>query len=93
MELADKMQACRTYGHAWDEHRPLGRAAADWILWLRCTRCTTERQDIIGNDGKMVRRRYIYPALYRLGKDERRPTRDEMRLELARRRGLKLRRR
>lgn len=61
------MLRCRLYGHAWDEFYPidLARPVAGWRLSLRCTRCTTERHDLIGRTGDLEGRRYAYPEDYR----------------------------
>ena len=61
--------ACRTLGHAWDwiavpGSTPPPGGGNVW-LWLRCTRCTTERHDQVGqNTGAVDRRQYVYPDGY-----------------------------
>jgi hypothetical protein len=74
------MLRCRIYGHAWDEFYPddLGVPLYGWRLSLRCTRCTTERHDVIDHIGQVGQRRYIYAPDYQMHRDEL-PTRDEMR--------------
>ena len=68
--------ACRTLGHAWDSI-PVPRSEAVALppgsiwLWLRCTRCSTERKDAVSAmTGYVDRRRYEYPDGYsRAGED------------------------
>jgi hypothetical protein len=81
--LDQAMLRCRVYGHSWDEYYPddLGRPEYGWRLSLRCTRCTTERHDIIDSIGRISQRRYIYVEDYQMGRDET-PSRDEMRLAM-----------
>jgi len=74
---------CRTFGHAWDEVPVMepdtyGRPQ----FWLRCTRCTAERHDVVNpSSGWLEGRTYLYPEEYSLaGEDV--PTRDEFRLKL-----------
>lgn len=57
---------CRTYSHAWDQFYPddLYPPVYGWRLSLRCTRCTTERHDLIDFKGRVMGRRYIYPPGY-----------------------------
>lgn len=74
---------CRTWGHAWEEFTPRGtRPAWGELFTLRCTRCATERFDVINNLGALGSRRYVYPEGYHLSASET-PTRDAFRLELA----------
>jgi hypothetical protein len=48
---------------------------------VRCERCNTERRDTIGrNTGELVSRRYVYPDGYLYGRDDYKPTADEVRL-------------
>jgi hypothetical protein len=79
------MLRCRTYGHSWDEFYPdnLGTPMFGFRLSLRCTRCTTERHDVIDHIGQVGQRRYIYAPDYQMGRDEL-PTREELRLSLFR---------
>jgi hypothetical protein len=55
--------------------------AYGWRFSLRCTRCTTERHDVIARSGHVNGRRYIYPDGYQYAKGER-PSRDELRNDL-----------
>jgi hypothetical protein len=77
------MLRCRTYGHAWDEFYPdnLGIPMYGWRLSLRCTRCSTERHDVINVRGEVGQRRYLYPDGYQRGRDEQ-LTREQFRLHL-----------
>ena|ERR1700749_3691695 len=81
--LDASMLKCRTYGHAWDEFYPdtLGAPVYGWRLSLRCTRCTTERHDVIDSIGAVSQRRYIYPDDYHLMRDEM-PSRETLRLAM-----------
>ena len=74
---------CRTWGHAWEEFVPQGQRPR-WgeLFSLRCTRCATERYDVINNLGALGSRRYVYPDGYQLAASET-PTRDAFRVELA----------
>jgi hypothetical protein len=65
--LDDTYIRCRTYSHAWDEFNPddMGPPQWGWRLSLRCTRCATQRHDLIAfRGGKVLGRRYIYPDNY-----------------------------
>jgi hypothetical protein len=61
---------------------------SDWVatyggeqMTCRCERCGTERRDTIGtNTGEIVSRRYVYPDGYLYGRDDYKPTADEVRL-------------
>lgn len=58
---------CRTLGHAWDEvpstWRPDNGLA---VITLRCTRCTTTREDVISRlSGGLYGRYYTYPEGYK----------------------------
>ena len=79
----DDMLKCRVYMHAWDEFYPddLGTPIIGWRLSLRCTRCSTERHDLIGRTGALEGRRYIYPDDYKLARGET-PTREQLRQTL-----------
>jgi len=80
----DYQQAqCRTYGHAWEEFFPadMGTPLYGWRLSLRCTRCSSERHDIIDVLGRVNGRRYIYVEGYQMARDER-PDRDTLRREM-----------
>jgi hypothetical protein len=81
--IDESILRCRTWGHAWDEYFPddLGPPSFGYRSSLRCTRCTTERHDVIDINGDVGQRRYIYPEGYQLARDET-PTRSEMRLAL-----------
>lgn len=81
--LDQSMLRCRIYGHAWDEFYPddLGTPLYGWRLSLRCTRCTTERHDVIDSIGQISMRRYIYVEGYRNESDEK-PTREDLRLAM-----------
>lgn len=73
---------CRTFGHAWDSI-PVTEPDPDGPqFWLRCTRCTTLRRDVIDQRyGSLIRRKYDYPDDYQM-KGEDVPTRDDFRLRL-----------
>lgn len=79
-------EKCRTWGHAWEDYRPLGKRPPGWgqRFTLRCTRCGCERHDTIDATGGLSSRHYDYPADYQLAADER-PTREQLRLDLLRR--------
>jgi len=74
-------QMCRTVGHAWDPFYPVtDKPAMGWRLSLRCTRCTSERHDLISpTTGDVLQRLYAWPDDYRLPKGDPRPTRQELR--------------
>lgn len=80
VHLSADMLRCHVYGHAWDEFYPddMGIPLFGWRLSLRCTRCATERHDIVDGHGRLAQRRYIYPDDYRMAADET-PTREELR--------------
>jgi hypothetical protein len=68
-DLKDEYLVCRSIGHAWDDN-PTAVVNSDLFraslacLALRCSRCTTERFDYIGNDMKVFQRYYRYPVDY-----------------------------
>lgn len=62
IDLTTAFIRCRTYGHSWDEFRPMG-ATREANLTLRCTRCMTVRYDIIDDaTGDVVKRRLRVPV-------------------------------
>ena len=69
-DLLDDYVVCRTIGHAWDEH-PSPEVDSDLFrearagLFLRCTRCHTERFDYLAADMSVGTRYYRYPEKYR----------------------------
>lgn len=70
---SDDYVRCRIYSHAWDEFFPddMEVPSFGWRLSLRCTRCTTERHDVIDRKGAVAMRRYIYPEGYSYATGER----------------------
>lgn len=90
--LTDDFVLCRTIGHSWDDVTGLvdrERVTGAWSLSLRCIRCTTERHDLVNYQGEVVERRYIYAEGYTRLKE--RVFRDELRRELMRRKGIRVR--
>lgn len=85
------MELCRTLGHAWDQFYPddMGTPLYGWRLSLRCTRCRSERHDIVDQHGRINARRYIYVEGYHMSRDET-PTRDELRAAMYERIRVKL---
>jgi hypothetical protein len=76
---------CRTVGHAWDQFYPQGMLPPSfgWRFSLRCTRCTSERHDLVSpTDGTLLSRAYYHADGYRLEKGVERPTREELRSDL-----------
>ncbi len=66
-DLSDAFLLCREIGHNW---RPW---AAQWVPHeqcyervLRCTRCRTERQQVLSNRGAIVTSGYAYPDGYQI---------------------------
>lgn len=74
-ETSSSYVACRTLGHAWDSI-PVPRSEAPSGgglvgLWLRCTRCTTERHDVVQLlSGLVDGRRYVYPDGYQRSRED-----------------------
>lgn len=85
--ITDTHLVCRTVGHSWDDN-PAGeiKTIFSWYIALRCTRCTTERFDFLNNAGEVMRRQYRYADGYRRSRDDKSPTRLQVRVELMRRR-------
>lgn len=87
-ELRSEFLLCRTFGHSWDQI-PDAEFNLDWwiistgVIALRCTRCTCERYDYIGNDMAVAYRHYKYPDRYNTITGE--GTRPNMRGEMFRR--------
>jgi hypothetical protein len=70
---------CRHMGHSWDDLPVTERPPWGVYMWFRCTRCGTERYDIINQfTGELMNRRYHWPDWYKLTKDER-PSIEELR--------------
>lgn len=64
--VQDDYLKCRSWGHMWDDYRPLGRDRGDYVLTLRCDRCATERVDTLDSAGDVIRRNYEYPEDYKI---------------------------
>jgi hypothetical protein len=68
-DLRDSYLLCRTLGHNWDENpsaevdSDLFRAARGGVF-LRCTRCRTERFDYLDYELQVFARYYRYPKNY-----------------------------
>lgn len=92
MPSSTKYYECRHLGHSWDQIPSTERPPWGVYLWLRCTRCTMLRKDIINQfTGELMSRKYDQPIGYRMSKDER-PSIEELRkhqLNLGRRRAKK----
>jgi hypothetical protein len=74
---------CRTYSHAWSQFYPTDWEAplSGWRLSLRCTRCDTQRHDLISaSSGGLLGRRYEWPEDYRIAGEA--PSRDELRAQM-----------
>lgn len=93
-QLDDDFLDCRDIGHAWaeaseDEIKEGGwKAPFGWLRLFQCTSCQTIRLDVINAKGEIGHRRYIYPSGYQLVKHT--PAKAPFRVELARRRGIRL---
>lgn len=76
---------CRTFGHAMDAIPAETIPEFGDPLWCRCMRCLTTRIDLIGTNGQVISRRYIYPEGYRDAfrhPGDEPPTRPEFRMML-----------
>ena len=66
--------SCRTLGHAWDSIPvPAGERAGGGmvLMWLRCTRCTTQRHDVVSPfTGSVYSRSYAYAEGYNRTRDD-----------------------
>lgn len=87
-DLEDLRNLCRTTGHHWVAYD--GGPFAQATAWGRanhfvCKQCQTRRHDAVNRFGGLVSRRYEYVDDYRLGRDEERPTADELRLWMMKR--------
>lgn len=58
---------------------------ARYINHWRCEKCGTRRNDAVTANGGLITRRYEYPDGYLYGKEEERPTSDELRLWMVKR--------
>jgi hypothetical protein len=85
---------CKTWGHAWEEYEGMDvritdyrRARSwDWIT-LRCVRCATLRTEFVDESGVRVGTpSYKYAAGYRDATTSEKPTRNELRLVIIKRR-------
>jgi hypothetical protein len=67
--LREQFVECRTIGHAWESFIPFDMRAPQigYRLSVRCTRCPTERHDLVNRiTGAVVQRQYVYPDGYAL---------------------------
>jgi hypothetical protein len=68
-ELQDEHLLCRTLGHSWEDN-PSAEVDSDLFrasragLFLRCTRCFTERFDYLDHEMQVFQRYYRYPQSY-----------------------------
>jgi hypothetical protein len=68
-DLYDEFLLCRALHHLWDTNPNFElNTSYNYILPLRCTRCTTERYDILNAVGDLITRYYRYPEKYRTGR-------------------------
>lgn len=93
-KLPQEYLACRDIGHRWDEldedeikEKGL-KAPFGWLRVFVCINCSAERVDVIDTLGEIAHRRYIYPQGYMLVQHT--PAKAPFRIELARRRGIRL---
>lgn len=84
---------CRTLGHRWDDYSPSGmlRPLFGYRVSLRCSSCRTQRHELVNSRGQVLAREYRYADAYTIEGGEDRPSRDEWRVELVRRRVLDVR--
>ena len=93
-KLDDSFLDCRDLGHSWAEYSDEEIKDNGWTApfgWLRvfmCPTCDTRRFDVIDARGEIGHRRYEYPSGYMLVKHT--PAKAPFRVELARRRGIRL---
>lgn len=85
-DLRNEYVQCRTYGHAWFEQSASGLGKPErgymWML-LACTRCTTEREDLVDDrTGDVFGRKYRYPDGYEINETV---VRSQLRLEWSKR--------
>lgn len=88
-DLTDEYLRCRAIGHAWDDFNPINKRPPSfgWLMAFRCTRCFTERSDLIDSLGRLITRYYVYHDDYReAGIGTRGVPRNQFRAELAIRR-------
>lgn len=70
-EITEAHARCRAFGHSWEEIPAARKPEFGVYVWLRCTRCTMERHDIINPfNGDLLSRAYDAPDGYRLSRDE-----------------------
>lgn len=83
--LREEYLLCRVIGHQWEEFTPIGmrRPHFGYRLSLRCSRCTTERHELINSRGEVGSRSYVYPDDYDIPG---RAVRTDLRVEVVRRR-------
>lgn len=84
-KLGDRVLLCHALRtHALEPFAPVGmeRPAFGARVSFSCTRCGTERHDIIDTFGRIIGRRYIYQDGYRLAEKADRPA---LRREMTRR--------
>lgn len=82
-DLSTDHLKCRAFGHRWEEFIPVGMGKPEFgfRFSLLCTRCGTERHDLIDQLGQVAHRAYHYADEYELGTLEK-PTREDIRLHL-----------
>lgn len=66
-DLTDEFVRCRAVGHSWDDFHPtdMRRPLFGWRLSFRCTRCLTERHDLVDAMGRLLQRSYYYDDDYK----------------------------
>lgn len=79
---------CKTWGHAWEEYDSADtpRRPFRYRMTLRCVRCYTTRADYLDAEGQLIGRQYVYAEGYRDARGAEKPTRNEMRILLIKRR-------
>lgn len=91
-DLRDDYLLCRTLSHSWEPASAshMQPESNCWWFVLRCERCVTERQDLIGKgSGEVLYRKYVYPDGYQIDETV---VRSQLRVEWEKRRLLKGRR-
>lgn len=80
-ELRAEYVQCRSLGHSWDDIPVTSPSSFGVYMWFRCTRCTSERRDIISPfSGDLLSRKYIYAEGYLQNWE--RPAAQDLRLRL-----------
>lgn len=63
-EMPAKFLECRELGHLWRPWAAMSNPDGGFDRTLRCTRCSTKREQVITRQGVVAQNKYIHPEGY-----------------------------